>query len=67
MNNEKPFNITSVCRADLHSIGFNTDTLTDKDMKVIAQSMCDAYLECCFWQDLESIAIDVYKLKQHDM
>jgi len=63
---EKQFNITGVCRSDLHSIGFETDTLTDNDMKDIASKMAEAYMNV-FWQDLESIMIEVYKLKQHDM
>lgn len=63
---EKQFNITGVCRSDLHSIGFETDTLKDTDMKEIASRMAKAYMEH-FWEDLESIMIEVYKLKQHDM
>jgi hypothetical protein len=35
-------------------------------MKEIAQRLAEAYMEH-FWQDLESIAIEVYKLEQHEM
>lgn len=61
------FKITSVSREDLESIGINADTLTDKDMQDIAQRMAEAYCQCCFWNDLESIAMDVYKLKQEEL
>ena len=68
MNKDKIFSITGVSRSDLESIGFSTHTLTDKDMESIASELSYYYLEFGnFWQDLESIAIDVYQLKQHDM
>ena len=65
-SNEKQFNITGVSRSDLKSIGFDTSKLKDRDMKEIAQRMAEAYMEH-YWQDLESIAIEVYKLEQHEM
>lgn len=34
-------------------------------MGVYAQT--EFYLNTNYWNDLESIAIDIYKLKQHDM
>ena len=65
----KEFKITSLSRSDLHSIGFDTNTLTDNDMQQIADRMGESYCEgnACFWNDLESIAIDIYQLKQHNM
>ena len=63
----KAFNITSVCRADMQSIGFDTSKLTDSDMKKIASRLADAYCHSTFWQDVESILVDVYELEQHDM
>lgn len=66
-DNKKAFPITSICREDLHSIGIDTSTLTDEDMERIAERMADYYIENSFWNDAESIAIDVYKLKQVDM
>lgn len=63
----KSFEITSVCRLDIQSIGFDTSTLTDEDMKNIARKMADNYCECCFWNSLEEILVEVYKLEQHDM
>ena len=67
--NEKQFNITGVCRSDLQSIGFETDTLKDKDMEEIAQRLAEGYMEggANFWENLESIAIELYHLKQHEM
>ena len=68
MDKDKIFQITGVSRSDLESSGFNTDTLTDKDMEAIASKLCDFYLEYgSFWQDLENIAIDIYELKKSDM
>ena len=66
---QKQFNITSVSREDLQSIGFNTKTLTDKNMRHIADLLEESYLQgnANFWSDLETIAIDVYKLTQHEM
>ena len=68
-DNEKQFSITGVCRSDLHNMGIDTETLTDENMEDIARLLGESYLEGngSFWNDLESIAIDVYKLKQHDM
>jgi hypothetical protein len=63
----KSFEITSICREDMQSIGFDTTTLSDDDMKIIASKMADHFLECCYWQNLESILIDLYDLKQGDM
>jgi hypothetical protein len=65
----KQFNITSVSRSDAESIGFDVSTLTDKDFGEIAERLAESYMEgnASFWQDLESILIEVYKLPQHDM
>lgn len=62
----KPFNITSVSRVDISSIGFDVSKLTDKDMKNIAQELAERYMHT-FWGDLESIMVDIYELKQHNM
>lgn len=63
---EKAFSITSVCRVDAQSIGFDTSGLDDRDMENIASKISDSIMET-FWVALETILIDVYKLKQHDM
>jgi hypothetical protein len=67
MDKQKAYNITSVCREDMESIGFDTETLTDEDMQKIAETLGESYVTSGFWQDLESILIESYKLKQHDM
>lgn len=66
---KKQFEITSVNREDLQSIGFDTSTLTDENMEDIAHRLAESYMNgnASFLQDLESIAIEVYKLKQHEM
>ena len=65
----KEFPVTEVTRLDLQSIGFDTKTLKDEDMKNIARLLSESFCEgnANFWQDLETIAIDVYGLKQHDI
>ena len=50
------FEITSVSRADLEHLGFDTTNVTDEDMETIASKMEDAYLDDCFWIDLKIIA-----------
>ena len=54
---DKPFNITSVCRADI--AGAMGDEiarrLDDDDMKRIASKMADAYCDNGFWIDLPII------------
>jgi hypothetical protein len=55
---DKPFPITSVCRADLQEIlsGSAIARLNDGDMQEIARKMANAYCENVFWIDLEIIA-----------
>jgi hypothetical protein len=66
---QKQFNITSVSREDCESIGFDVSKLTDEDMQKVADAMGESYCNgnACFWSDLESILIDVYKLKQSNV
>jgi hypothetical protein len=54
----QPFNITSVCRADLLNKYSEEEALkfTDAEMKTIASKMADAYCDNGFWIDLEIIA-----------
>ena len=63
------YEVTSLAREDLESIGFDTSTLSDEDMYNIAKRLGDSYFDgnASFWGDLESIAIDIYGLKQQDM
>ena len=68
-NMEEKYPVTYLTREDMESIGFVTDTLTAKDMQNIADMMGESYCEgnACFWNDLEGILMDNYKLTQHDM
>jgi hypothetical protein len=60
----KDFPITSICRADLESAGFNTKNVDDGTMSELASKMADAYCEFVFWIDLEILA-DFLKIKKH--
>lgn len=53
------FPITSVCREDLDSIGYDTTNIDDATMQELAEKMADAYVENVFWIDLEIIANDL--------
>lgn len=55
-NYYKDFSITSVCRADLESAGFDTANVDDDDMKELASKMANAYCDLGFWEDLEVLA-----------
>jgi len=50
------FPITSVCRADLESIGFDTASVDDGTMKELAGKLADDYCEQLFWGSLEILA-----------
>ncbi len=50
------FPITSVCRADLESIGFDTTTVDDATMEELAEKLADDYCDQLFWSSLEIIA-----------
>jgi hypothetical protein len=60
----KPFNITSVCRADLLEILTEEQAVkvSDSDMERIASKMANAYCDNSFWIDLGIIAADVIKI-----
>jgi len=58
------FPITSVSRADLEEIGFDTTNVDDSTMAELASKMADAYCEIVFWIDLEILA-DYLKIKKH--
>ena len=56
----KPFKITSICRADLigDNIGYTEDQvlkITDYQMAQIARRMADTYVENSFWIDAKII------------
>jgi len=66
---DKLYPVTHLTRDDIHSIGFDTLTLSDEDMTFIAQLMGESYCEgnSGFWSDLEYILVNNYKLTQHDI
>lgn len=53
---DQPFPITSVCRADLESVGFDTTDVDDGMMSKLASKMADAYCDMGFWESLEALA-----------
>ena len=58
------FRITSVCRADLEGIGFDTALVDDGTMKELAEKLADDYCEQLFWGSLDIIA-DYLKIPKH--
>ena len=50
------FSITSVARADLEGIGYDTTKIDDGTMEELASKMEEAYTEEIFWIDLPIIA-----------
>lgn len=62
----KDFLITSVCRADLESAGFNTKNVDDGTMSELASKMADAYCDMGFWEDLDVLA-EHLKIKKHQI
>lgn len=54
--NYQDFPITSLCRADLESIGFDTRAVDDATMQELAGKLADDYCEQLFWGSLKIIA-----------
>jgi hypothetical protein len=50
------FPITTVCREDLESIGFDTASVDDATMKELAGKLADDYCDQLFWSSLEILA-----------
>ena len=50
------FPITSVCRADLESIGFDTTTVDSATMMELARKLADDYCDQLFWSSVEILA-----------
>ena len=50
------FPITSVCRADLESLGFETRAVDDGTMKELAGKLADDYCDQLFWGSLDVIS-----------
>lgn len=53
------FPITSICRADLEGIGFNTKNVDNSTMLRLASKMANAYCENSYWIDLDILAEDL--------
>ena len=57
LNSRKEFfDITSVSRDDLESVGFDTNSITDEQMIRLSDKMADDYCEQLFWESMETIA-----------
>lgn len=52
------FPVSSVCREDLESKGFDVSDVTDSQMKELAAKLDDGYREQLFWTSMETIAED---------
>jgi hypothetical protein len=50
------FRITSVCRADPESIGFETSGVDDSAMNKLAEKLADDYCDQLFWSSLDILA-----------
>lgn len=50
------FEITSVSREDLSSLGYDVTNISDEDMERLASKMADDYLDQLFWCSLDIIA-----------
>jgi hypothetical protein len=50
------FPITSVCREDLESIGFDASRVDDSTMRSIAEKLADDYCDQLFWTSLQVLA-----------
>lgn len=60
----KDFPITSVCRADLETAGFDTNGVDDGTMSELASKMANAYCDFGFWADLGILA-EYLKIERH--
>lgn len=58
------FPITSVCRADLEEVGFDTADVDDSTMRELASKLANAYCDMGFWIDLKIIA-EYLGIKRH--
>jgi hypothetical protein len=53
------FCITSVARADLEGLGYDTSAVDDGTMEELAGKMANAYTYSAFWIDLGVLADDL--------
>jgi hypothetical protein len=52
------FTVTSVCRDDLRSRGFDAARVSDEAMEYLAREMGDHYLDQQYWDDMETLAAE---------
>ena len=60
------FEITSVSRDDLDSVGFDSALITDAQMEYLADKMASDYCEQLFWTSIEIIAEDLELPTKYD-
>lgn len=68
--NDKQYLVMTIGKEDIAGLGFDTKDITDTDMLNIAKILGDKLLvhgRGSFWEELEGIMIDVYKLEQHEI
>lgn len=53
---QNAFPVTSVCRDDLESLGFDVSNVSDLQMSRLASKMGDDYCEQMFWSSMEILA-----------
>ena len=62
----KPFEVSSVCRADLISEGFDEEkvaNLKDYEMEYVASKMGDAFCDTSYWIALREIVNRIFEEK----
>ena len=60
------FEITSISRDDLESLGYKTDNITDGEMERLAKKMADDYLEQMYWLSMDILAESLGFEKKED-
>ena len=50
------FQVTSISRADLDALGYNTEDITDKQMERLARKMAEDYLNQLYWTSMDILA-----------
>lgn len=58
------FPIASIHREDLAGKGFDTDHVSDEDMKYLVRKMADDYREQLFWSSMEIIASEMVNISK---
>jgi hypothetical protein len=56
------FQVSSVCRDDLRSEGFDVTRVTDADMKSLAKKMSNDYCDQLYWDSMRVIAYEYFEI-----